>query len=62
MEKQGLDREIIDLARRTKHYTELLIEQCNHWLPAEEGNRIMEKQIIERRRMKSAEEISNRNE
>ena len=42
--------EILASAERTLHYTNLLIEQCDSWLPAEEGNKEMERRILERQR------------
>ena len=41
-------QESINLARIAIVRTELLIEQCNSWLPEEEGRKNMEKQILER--------------
>jgi tRNA(Glu) U13 pseudouridine synthase TruD len=35
-------------AYRCLLFNEMLIEQCDGWLPAEEGNRNMEAHIIER--------------
>ena len=37
-------------AERLLHYNNLLIEQCDRWLSEEEGNRNMEKRIMERRK------------
>ena len=45
--KKEIRDEIIARAERVIYYNELLIEQCNSWLPAEEGNRIMEERILE---------------
>jgi hypothetical protein len=42
--------DIIFHAERLLHYNNLLIKQCDSWLPAEEGNRNMETQIMERRK------------
>ena len=50
IEDDNLKEEILQLARHTLHYTNLLIEQCDRWLSAEEGNRIMEQRIRERRK------------
>ena len=51
MDKEKNIREDILLrAEKTLYYNNLLIEQCNSWLSAEEGNRNMEKQIRERRK------------
>jgi len=41
---------ILKLAEKLLYYNTLLIEQCDSWLPAEEGNRYMEKCIAERRK------------
>jgi len=46
---------IIATAQRVMYYNELLIEQCNSWLSAEEGNRIMEARILENMRKEKAE-------
>ena len=40
-------------AEKVLYYNNLLIEQCDSWLSAEEGNRNMEKQIEERRKKKN---------
>jgi len=40
-------------AYRGMNVCEMLLKQCDSWLSAEEGNRNMEKQIIERRRRES---------
>ena len=37
--------------------TELLIESCSNWLPAEEGNLNMEKRIRERKKRESNDGI-----
>ena len=42
--------EILKQAERVLYYNELLIEQCDGWLSAEEGNWNMERRITERRR------------
>ena len=39
-------------AHRCLLFNEMLVEQCDSWLPAEEGNRNMEAQIIERKKKK----------
>ena len=41
---------ILASAERTLRYTNLLIAQCDSWLPAEEGNKEMERRILERER------------
>ena len=46
------NNDILFLAEKTLFYNNLLIDQCNKWLSAEEGNRLMEKQIKERERRK----------
>ena len=40
--------EILYHAERCLYFTNLLIEQCDNWLPAEEGNRNMMQKIMER--------------
>ncbi|GHV48976.1 hypothetical protein FACS1894181_06340 [Bacteroidia bacterium] len=42
MEKE---EDIIALAKRTQHYCNLLIEQSDEWLSAEEGNKVMAERI-----------------
>jgi hypothetical protein len=37
------EEDIIALAKRTQYYCDLLIEQSDHWLSAEEGNKAMMK-------------------
>jgi len=49
-EENDIRASILQRAERLLHYNDLLIKQCDSWLSAEEGNRIMEKRIIERRR------------
>ena len=44
--KAGKD-EIISLAKKTKHYCDLLIEQSDNWLSEEEGHKNIEKRISE---------------
>jgi hypothetical protein len=41
--------EILLRAKELFHYNNLLIEQCDNWLSAEEGNRIMMERITERK-------------
>ena len=48
--KKKMQDEILKQAERVLYYNELLIEQCDGWLSAEEGNRNMEQHITERRR------------
>ena len=48
-EENNIKETILKCAERLLHYTNLLIEQCDNWLPEEEGNRLMEKQIKERK-------------
>ena len=56
--KKEIQDEIIATAQRVLYYNELLIEQCNSWLPAEEGNRIMEARILENIRKEKAEKMA----
>ena len=56
--KKEIQEEIIATAQRVLYYNELLIEQCNSWLPAEEGNRIMEARILENLRKEKAEKLA----
>jgi hypothetical protein len=46
-------QDIIDSAKRTLHYSNLLIEQCDSWLSAEEGNKAQMKKIRLRQKEKS---------
>jgi len=48
--EKNIKEDILKRAERLLLYNNLLIEQCDNWLPEEEGNRNMEKQIAERRR------------
>ena len=45
--------EFFALAEHAHHYTDLLIRQCDSWLSAEEGNKIMMQRIIERKKSKN---------
>ena len=45
--------EFFALAEHAKHYTNLLIKQCDSWLSAEEGNKIMMQRISERKKSKN---------
>jgi len=38
-------KEIIALAEHTMYYTDLLIKQCDSWLPEDEGKKNAEKRI-----------------
>ena len=49
-EREDMRDEILKQAEKLLYYNELLIEQCDSWLSAEEGNRNMEKRIAERRK------------
>jgi len=48
--EKTIENDILKQAEQLLHYNNLLIEQCNNWLPAEEGNRVMKHQIKERRK------------
>ena len=41
--------EILFRAENVMFYNDLLIKQCDSWLPAEEGNKIMMMQIMDRK-------------
>jgi hypothetical protein len=45
MKRKNVKKEIIAKAEVMQHHCDLLIEQCDSWLSAEEGNRIMEERI-----------------
>ena len=49
-EEKNIKKTILKRAEHLLHYNNLLIKQCDNWLPAEEGNRLMEQKIIERKR------------
>jgi len=49
-EENDIRKEIQQRAERLLHYNNLLIEQCDSWLSEEEGNRNMEKRIMERKK------------
>ena len=63
MEKHNIDEknkdEILYHAQKTLYYNELLIQQCDGWLTAEEGNRNVLKAFEEKRKRKIR--ISRRN-
>ena len=48
--EKNIKEETLLRAEKALYYNNLLIEQCNSWLSAEEGNRNMEKQIEERKK------------
>jgi len=50
--EQKAKEKMIALAEHTLHYTELLIKQCDSWLPEEEGRKNMEQRIMERQKKK----------
>jgi len=51
MEKDKRE-EILLCAKKTQHYTDLLIAQCDSWLSEEEGRKYMEKRIMEEMKKK----------
>jgi len=51
--------QILHQAERCLYFNNLLIEQCDNWLSAEEGNANMTKSIRERRKKKA--QIARRN-
>ena len=54
MDIKKTDKEkIIDLAKKTKRYCDLLIEQSDRWLSEEEGQKNVEKRIFEEKRKKN---------
>ena len=56
-----IKKDILERAERTLHYTNLLIAQCDSWLSAEEGNRNMEKRILERLKKEKEEQSAINN-
>ena len=59
--EKNMRDDILLRAEKVLFYNNLLIEQCNSWLSAEEGNRNMEKQIEERRKRKNEMSHSKKN-
>ena len=49
-DRKKMQDEILKQADRMLYYNELLLEQCEGWLSAEEGNRNMLQRITERLR------------
>ena len=47
-DRKKMQDEILKQADRMLYYNELLLEQCEGWLSAEEGNRNMLQRITER--------------
>lgn len=43
-------KDILFKAKKLLYYNNLLIEQCDSWLSAEEGNKNIEKRILERKK------------
>ena len=43
-------KDILFKAEKLLYYNNLLIEQCDSWLSAEEGNKNIEKRILERKK------------
>ena len=50
--EKDIKDDILKRADKLLYYNNLLIEQCENWLPVEEGNRNMEKRISEKIKMK----------
>ena len=58
---QPIPPDILAAAERLLYHNELLIEQCDRWLSAEEGNRNMMRKIEERnRRLRKEKAIAMR--
>ena len=55
-DRKKMQDEILKQADRMLYYNELLLEQCEGWLSAEEGNRIMLQRITERLRKEKESE------
>ena len=51
--------DILKRAEKLLYFNNLLIEQCESWLPVEEGNRNMEKRISEKMKKQQAQKIKN---
>ena len=57
--EKNIKDEILKRAEKLLYYNDLLIEQCDSWLPSEEGNRNMEKLIAERRKKEKMQKRNN---
>jgi len=64
MEKHTIDEKkknkILHQAERCLYFNDLLIEQCDNWLSADEGNANMTKIIRERRKKEARISIRNK--
>jgi len=58
-EDENIRETILLRAERLLHYNNLLIDQCNSWLSAKEGNLNMEKRIVDKRRKEEKQFIHN---
>ena len=54
-----IKNEILFRAEKVLYYNNLLIAQCNSWLPAEEGNKNMMRKIMEKEKAKRKKKIRN---
>ncbi|MDR1779218.1 MAG: hypothetical protein LBR50_00625 [Tannerella sp.] len=48
---------IIAKAKHTKYYCDLIIDQSDKWLTAEEGNRVMQERILKKKSENEDEEL-----
>ena len=55
--KKMTKEEILYHAEHAKHYTELLIKQCDSWLSEEEGMKNMEAKIREKKKRHQTEKF-----
>jgi len=53
--------DILRSAEKLLYFNNLLIEQCDSWLPVEEGNRNMEKRISEKLKTQQQEKLKTKN-
>ena len=52
--EEAIQKEIRSLAQQTLHQTQLLIRQCDRWLPEEEGRKNVEIRFNEREKNRRA--------
>jgi hypothetical protein len=52
--EEAIQKEIISLAQQTLYQAQLLIKQCDRWLPEEEGRKNLEKRFRQREKERRA--------
>ena len=55
--EKDIKDDILKRAEKLLYFNNLLIEQCDSWLPFEESNLNMEKRILEKRKKAKRENI-----